>query len=183
MRWVIPAVLIISVALSGCVSGGGGKMGAKTLEVGSVFHDGERIPKEYTCEGDDINPPVYIGKLPEGTKSLAIVVDDPDAPAGTFTHWIAWNIPPTGEIPMGIPKEGEVNEPIHAIQGKNDFGRIGYNGPCPPRGHGVHHYHFRVYALDTELHLKPGSSRKDLEKAMEGHILAWGEAVGLYERR
>lgn len=181
MRWVISVVLALLVLISGCISEGGGKMGAKSLEVGSVFHDGETIPKEYTCDGNDINPPIYIGKLPEGTKSLVIIVDDPDAPAGTFTHWIAWDIPPTGEIPMGIPKRGEVKEPVHVIQGRNDFGRIGYNGPCPPRGK-PHHYHFKVYALDTELHLKAGAGRKDLEKAMEGHVLAWGEVVGLYER-
>ncbi|ASJ03746.1 hypothetical protein A3L09_06425 [Thermococcus profundus] len=182
MRGVLPLLLALLVVASGCLSGGGEKM-EKTLEVGSVFHDGEFIPKEYTCEGDDINPPIYIGKLPPETKSLVLIVDDPDAPGGTFTHWIAWNIPPTGEIPMGVPKEKAINEPIRATQGKNDFGKIGYNGPCPPRGHGVHHYHFKVYALDTELHLKGGSSRSELEKAMEGHVLAWGEVVGLYERK
>lgn len=83
-----------------------------------------------------------------------------------------------------MPKKPETDEPFHIVQGKNDFGRIGYNGPpCPPRGHGVHHYHFKVYALDTELKLEPGSSRKELEKAMEGHVIAWGEVVGLYERK
>ena len=182
MRWPIAVVLILLVAISGCISGGGERMKApKNLEVGSAFHNGEFIPKEYTCDGDDISPPIYIGKIPEGTKSLVIIVDDPDAPGGTFTHWVAWDIPPTGEIPMGIPRNEEVNKPLHIVQGKNDFGRIGYNGPCPPRGK-PHHYHFKVYALDTELHLALGSSRAELEEAMEGHVIAWGEVVGLYER-
>lgn len=182
MRWLIPILLAVLVFALGCTSEGGGNV-EKSLEIGSVFHEGEFIPKEYTCEGDDTNPPVYIAKIPDEAKSLVIIVDDPDAPGGTFTHWIAWNIPPLGEVPAWIPKKAETKEPIHIVQGKNDFGKIGYNGPCPPRGHGVHHYHFKVYALDRELHLKPGSSRKDLEKAMEGHVIAWGEIVGLYERK
>jgi Raf kinase inhibitor-like YbhB/YbcL family protein len=182
MRELVPLLLAVLVVTSGCLSGGGEKM-EKTLEVGSVFHDGDFIPKEYTCDDDDTNPPIYIGKIPSEAKSLVVIVDDPDAPGGTFTHWIAWNILPVGEIPSWIPKKPETDEPIHIIQGRNDFGRIGYNGPCPPRGHGVHHYHFKVYALDTELNLKPGSSREELERAMEGHVIAWGEIVGLYERK
>lgn len=126
----------------------------KTLEVGSVFHDRGFIPREYTCDGDGTNPPIYIGKLPGGTKSLVIIVDDPDAPGGTFTHWVAWNISPLRKIPPWIPKKGETNEPIHIVQGRNDFNRIGYNGPCPPGGHRVRHYHFKVYVLDTELNLQ-----------------------------
>ena len=182
MRWLAPLLIALLVMASGCLSGGGEKVEApKTLEIGSVFHEGDFIPKEYTCDGDDINPPLYVGKIPEGTKSLVVIVDDPDAPGGTFTHWIAWNIPPLGEIPQWIPKKGETDEPIHIVQGRNDFGRIGYNGPCPPPGK-AHHYHFKVYALDTELSLKPGSGREELEKAMEGHVLAWGELVGLYQR-
>lgn len=182
MRHWLPLLLGIIVFVSGCISGGGEKM-EKTLEIGSVFHDGEFIPREYTCEGDDINPPIYIGKIPPEAKSLVIIVDDPDAPRGTFTHWIAWNIPPRGEIPRGVPPKEVVESPLHIVQGINDFGRIGYGGPCPPPGHGVHHYHFKVYALDTELNLRPGSSRKELEKAMEDHVIAWGELVGLYERK
>ncbi len=153
------------------------------LEVGSVFHDGGYIPKKFTCEGADINPPLYLAHIPNDAKSIVIIVDDPDAPIGTFTHWIAWNIPPVEEIPEGIPREGRVNEPVKMIQGRNDFGRIGYGGPCPPRGHGVHHYHFKVYALDTTLNLSPGAGRKELEKAMKGHVIQWTEIVGLYERK
>ncbi len=182
MRWLAPLLVALLVMALGCLSGGGEKVEApKTLEVGSVFHEGDFIPKEYTCDGDDTNPPIYVGKIPEGTKSLVVIVDDPDAPGGTFTHWIAWNIPPLGEVPPWIPKKGETDEPIHIVQGRNDFGRIGYNGPCPPPGK-AHHYHFKVYALDKELGLKPGSGRDELEREMKGHVLAWGELVGLYQR-
>nr|WP_237710108.1 YbhB/YbcL family Raf kinase inhibitor-like protein [Pyrococcus sp. ST04] len=153
------------------------------MKVSSVFEENGIIPKKYTCEGADINPPLRIENIPENAKTLAIIVEDPDAPGGTFIHWVAWNIPVTTEIPEGIPKEAVVEKPIHMIQGINDFGRVGYNGPCPPRSHGVHHYHFKIYALDTELSLKPGSTKKELEKAMKGHILAEAELVGIYERK
>ncbi|AEC52761.1 hypothetical protein PNA2_1846 [Pyrococcus sp. NA2] len=154
-----------------------------SLRVSSTFENNEFIPAKYTCEGIDVNPPLKIEGLSDRAVSLVIIVDDPDAPGGTFTHWIAWNIPPVTEIPEGIPKEGVVERPIKMIQGRNDFGRIGYNGPCPPRGHGIHHYHFKIYVLDTKLDLKPGASRKELEKAMQGHIIQFGELVGLYERK
>ncbi len=178
----ISLIMVLIVLLSGCISHQKGDEKMK-LEVNSVFHEGSFIPKKYTCEGADINPPLYLAHIPSGAKSMAIIVDDPDAPIGTFTHWIAWNIPPTEQIPEGIPKIGNVSKPIRMIQGRNDFGRIGYGGPCPPRGHGVHHYHFKVYILDTTLNLPPGASRKELERAMKGHIIQWGELVGLYERK
>jgi len=182
MRTWIPLLIIALLIGSGCIGGGGEKMTApKTLEVGSVFHNGSYIPAKFTCDGEDINPPIFIGNISEKVKSLVIIVDDPDAPAGTFTHWIAWNIPPLGEIPEAVPKVGEVEKPIPMVQGRNDFGRIGYGGPCPPRG-SVHHYHFKVYALDTTLNLPQGVTRKELEKAMEGHVIQWGELVGLYKR-
>lgn len=182
MRLAVPLIITFLLIGSGCISGGGSVNAPKTLEIGSVFHEGGYIPVEFTCDGEDINPPIFIGHIDPKVKSLVIIVDDPDAPGGTFTHWIAWNIPPLGEIPKGVPKEGVVEAPIRMVQGRNDFGRIGYGGPCPPRGK-PHHYHFRVYALDTELDLPAGASRKELERAMEGHVLQWGELVGLYERR
>ncbi|MDK2854264.1 YbhB/YbcL family Raf kinase inhibitor-like protein [Thermococcus litoralis] len=175
----IPLLLGVLVLTAGCI-GGGEKM---DLKVSSVFRNNEFIPSKYTCEGADVSPPLRLEGLSDKAVSIAIIVDDPDAPIGTFTHWVAWNIPPTGEIPENIPKEEIVESPIKVIQGKNDFGRIGYNGPCPPRGHGVHHYHFKVYVLDTTLDLKPGAGKRDLEKAMEGHVIQFGELVGLYERR
>jgi Raf kinase inhibitor-like YbhB/YbcL family protein len=179
----VALILAILVVAAGCLGGGGNMNSDKTLEVGSVFHDGSFIPKKFTCEGEDVNPPIFIGNISPEAKSLVIIVDDPDAPAGTFTHWIAWNIPPRGEIPEAVPAEGTVKSPIPMIQGRNDFGKIGYGGPCPPRGHGIHHYHFKVYALDTTLDLEPGATRKELAKAMDGHVIQWGELVGLYERK
>ena len=183
-RALVAVLLMLGVLAAGCTSSkkeGGGNV-RMDLEVGSVFHNGEYIPVEFTCDGEDVNPPIFIGHIDPNAKSLAIIVDDPDAPMGTFTHWIAWDIPPLGEIPKGVPREGVVEAPIRMVQGRNDFGRIGYGGPCPPRGR-PHHYHFRVYALDTELDLPAGASRKDLERAMEGHIIQEGELVGLYERK
>nr|WP_048055437.1 YbhB/YbcL family Raf kinase inhibitor-like protein [Pyrococcus sp. NA2] len=179
MKQVATIILVFITLGLGCI-GGEKEM---SLRVSSTFENNEFIPAKYTCEGIDVNPPLKIEGLSDRAVSLVIIVDDPDAPGGTFTHWIAWNIPPVTEIPEGIPKEGVVERPIKMIQGRNDFGRIGYNGPCPPRGHGIHHYHFKIYVLDTKLDLKPGASRKELEKAMQGHIIQFGELVGLYERK
>lgn len=183
-EFVVALVLIFGMLAAGCTSqekpeGGVGM----DLEIGSIFHNGGYIPVEFTCDGENVNPPIFIGHIDPKAKSLVIIMDDPDAPGGTFTHWIAWNIPPLGEIPKGVPPQPEVDAPVHVVQGRNDFGRIGYGGPCPPRGHGVHHYHFKVYALDTTLNIKPGSSREELERAMAGHVIQWGELVGLYERK
>ena len=181
-KFVIVSLLIFVVLLSGCAQKE--KEEEKmSLKISSVFGENEFIPRKYTCEGIDINPPLKLEGLSEKAVSVAIIVDDPDAPIGTFVHWVAWNIPPTNEIPEGIPKEREVKSPIEVVQGKNDFGRIGYNGPCPPRGHGIHHYHFKVYVLDTKLDLKAGATKRDLERAMKGHIIQQGEIIGLYERR
>lgn len=138
-----------------------------------------QFPKKYTCDGEDISPKIEIEDL--NAKSIAIIVDDPDAPMGTFTHWVIWNIEPTNVIPEEIPKENEISKPFKAIQGKNNFGKIGYNGPCPPKGK-PHRYFFKIYGLDTTLDLKKGSKKKDLEKAMEGHILQSGEAMAKYGR-
>ncbi|HDG61703.1 MAG TPA: YbhB/YbcL family Raf kinase inhibitor-like protein [Thermotoga sp.] len=153
------------------------------LTISSVFKNNEVIPKKYTCEGENVSPPLQVSSIPKDTKCLAIIVDDPDAPVGTFVHWVAWSIPPVEKIPEGIPKKEKVEKPLKMVQGRNDFGKIGYDGPCPPRGHGVHHYHFKIYALDTLLDLPPGSTKKDLEKAMKGHVICWGELIGTFERR
>ncbi|MFN3692259.1 MAG: YbhB/YbcL family Raf kinase inhibitor-like protein [Fervidobacterium sp.] len=154
------------------------------LKVKSTFEENGFIPKLNTCEGEDISPKLIISGIPEKTESLAIICDDPDAPVGTFVHWIIWNIPVTGtvvEINEGIPKQEIL--PNGSMQGLNDFGKIGYNGPCPPRKHGIHHYYFKVYALDTKLDLKGKVKKRDLEKSIEGHIIAQGSIVGLYERK
>ena len=139
----------------------------------SVFQHNQPIPKKYTCDGEDVSPPLSINDIPENTKSIAIIVDDPDAPMGTFDHWIAWNISPdTGTLNEGA---------VVPVQGKNNFGELRYRGPCPPRGP-AHRYFFKVYALDTTLDLPVGSTKRQLEDSMEGHILGKGELIGTYRR-
>jgi len=137
-----------------------------------AFENNKLIPSKYTCDGDNVNPPLNIEGIPEETKSLVLIVDDPDAPMGTWDHWIVWNIPPTNKI--------EENS-IPGTEGLNDFRKHSYGGPCPPSR--THRYFFKVYALDTKLDLDPNSRKKDVEKAMKDHILAKGELVGLYRRR
>lgn len=133
-------------------------------------------PIDNTCDGEDRSPMVGLGGVSTSTsRSLAILVVDPDSPGGGgFVHWIMWNINPAAIIPETIPKTPEVNFPIQAVQGKNSFGRIGYSGPCPPRGQ-THRYFFRVYGLDTMLDLPGGSTSNQLVKAMKGHIVQYGE--------
>jgi len=137
----------------------------------SVFENKEFIPSKYTCDGEDVNPPLTIERIPEKTKSLVLIVDDPDAPSGIWDHWIVWDIPPTNKI-----KE----DSVPGVEGTNDFNKRSYGGPCPPSG--THRYFFKVYALDAKLNLDQGSRRAEIQEAMEGHILAKGELVGLYER-
>lgn len=154
------------------------------LNVTSSFKNGEFIPKKYACEGEDISPEIIVTSIPANAKTIAIICDDPDAPVGTFVHWVLWNFPVAGTkavIPEGLKKVDKLSDGTR--QGYNDFGKVGYNGPCPPKGHGVHHYHFKVYALDTTLDIKGNVKKADLEKAMKGHILTQGELVGLYERK
>jgi hypothetical protein len=137
-----------------------------------VFENNKLIPTKYSCDGDEVNPPLTIEGIPPATKTLALIVDDPDAPMGTFDHWIVWNIPPEGKI---------TENSVPGTQGLNSGGQQGYIGMCPPSG--THRYFFKLYALDVRLDLKPNSTRKkDLEKAMQGHILAKGELIGLYRR-
>ncbi len=153
------------------------------MQIVAPWPNGGQIPRDYTCDGLNKSPRLKIANIPRGTKSLAIIVSDPDAPMGTFIHWVAWNITPTDTIPSGIPKQAMVAiGNFKMMQGINDFGRIGYDGPCPPRGHGVHHYHFKVYALDTELDLKGRITARILENAVKNHILAEAEVVGIYSR-
>ncbi len=137
-----------------------------------VFNNNGLIPEKYTCEGQNINPPLTINNIPENAVSLALIMDDPDAPNGTFDHWIVWNISNVKEI-----KENS----IPGIQGKNGRNENSYTGPCPPEG--THHYHFKIYALDNELQLEESANKKSLENAMDGHIVASGELVGLYKRK
>lgn len=145
----------------------------KELKITSpAFQHNGLIPSKYTCDGENINPALQIEGIPEGTPTLALTMDDPDAPMGTWDHWIVWNIPPSNLI-----KENSVP----GIEGLNTSRTHSYGGPCPPSG--THRYFFKVYALDTKLTLNPSSTKRDLEKAMQGHILAKGEIMGKYARR
>lgn len=156
-------------------------MSAKNIEVKLGF---SQFPAEYTCDGKEISPKIELSCVnAESTniKSIAMILEDPDARPSTFTHWIIWNIKPTGIISAGIPNTGNVAKPIEAVQGINTGGEIGYMGPCPPSGK-PHRYFLRVYGLDGMLNLKPGSYRADLERAMKGHIVEQGEAMATYGR-
>jgi hypothetical protein len=145
----------------------------KELAVTSpAFENNKSIPSKYTCDGNDVNPPLIIEGTPEETKSLVLIVDDPDAPMRTWDHWVVWNILPTNKI--------EENS-VPGVEGMNSFRKHSYGGPCPPSG--THRYFFKIYALDTKLNLDSNSRKKNVEKAMKGHILAKGELVGLYSRR
>ena len=146
----------------------------------SAFPEGGMIPAKHTCDGNDVSPPLKWTGVPEGTKSLALIGDDPDAPMGTWVHWVMWNIPASvQELTEHVPPKPEL--PDGSRQGISDFRHPGYGGPCPPSG--VHRYYFKIYALNTMLDL-PGSTRKpDLVKAMKGHILAEGQLMGRYSRR
>ena len=148
--------------------------GGTKMKIGSsAFSEGGNIPSKFTCDGADLSPPLQIEGVPSGAKSLVLIVDDPDAPSGLFTHWMIWNIDPkTNSIPEGNSSNGAA--------GKNDFGKSGYGGPCPPSG--THRYYFRVFALDRPLDLKPGAKRKELDAAMKGHVIGQGEYMGRYAR-
>lgn len=139
-----------------------------------AFENNSRIPEKYTCDGEDINPPLEISGTPENAQSLVLIVDDPDAPMGTWVHWTVWNIDPkTAEISEdSVPKE--------AIQGLTDFGQPGYGGPCPPSG--THRYFFKLYALNIKLDLPKNSNKAAVEKAMREYILTQTELIGLYGR-
>lgn len=146
------------------------------------FEHGARIPRLYTCEGDDVSPPLAFDDVPDRAVSLALIVDDPDAPRGTFDHWLIWNIPSrVRTLPEAIPPQEVVEGLGPAAQGENDFGRIGYGGPCPPAGR-PHRYRFRLYALDGVLDLSPGVGRERLERAMDGHVVGEAELVGVFGR-
>jgi Raf kinase inhibitor-like YbhB/YbcL family protein len=138
------------------------------------FAEGASIPARFTCQGQNISPSLAFADVPASAKSLVLIVDDPDAPSGTFTHWLVWNIPPgTKKLPSGASPPG-------APQGTNDFGSVGYSGPCPPSG--VHRYLFHLYALNTLLHLPSGASRTDLDAAIRGHVMATAVLEGHYTR-
>jgi Raf kinase inhibitor-like YbhB/YbcL family protein len=134
-----------------------------------AFNDGDPIPRQYTCDGENAPPPLWFGGAPAKARTLAIVLDDPDASGGLFTHWVVWNIPTNAQTVMD------------GVQGTNDFGKTGYGGPCPPSGE--HRYVFHLFALDGSLHLQPSSKRPDVDAAMTGHIVGEAKLTGRYARK
>jgi Raf kinase inhibitor-like YbhB/YbcL family protein len=154
--------------------------GGKDMQIkSSAFKGGARIPAKYTCDGVDVSPPLTWGKLPAGTQYLALICDDPDAPTGTWVHWVIYDIPANiTSMPEKLPPLKEVAN--GAKQGMNDFRSIGYGGPCPPSGE--HRYFFKLYALDGPTGLKPGANKAQLLAVMKGHILAEAELMGKYKR-
>lgn len=146
----------------------------------TAFPDGQTIPSRYTCEGEDISPELSWGLPPSGTKAFALISDDPDAPRGTWVHWVVYNIPSSvRQLSEAFPKDAEL--PDGTRQGMTDFGRIGYGGPCPPSG--IHRYFFKLYALERTLPLPPGVTAKELEESMYGHVLAEAKLLGTYRRK
>lgn len=145
----------------------------------TAFRNGDSVPKKFTCDGLDVSPALSWSDPPAGTKSLAIIADDPDAPGGTWVHWVLYDLPAdTRKLPESLAKDREL--PNGALQGRNDFGKIGYNGPCPPRG-SAHRYFFKLYALNSKTGLKAGATKSDLERAMKGRVLAQTQFIGKYQ--
>lgn len=180
------SILFLFIVISSCNSKDQskakkiGKKDVKIIITSSAFKEGGIIPKQYTCDGKDISPPLAWSSVPDSTKSLALICDDPDAPMGTWVHWVIFNLPlELKELPENVPPENTLKN--GAKQGQNDFRKIGYGGPCPPGG--THRYYFKLYALDTVINLGAGSTKKQLLKAMEGHILAKGQLMGKYRRQ
>ena len=157
------------------------KASATKLEFKSAaFQHESSIPKRYTCDGENLSPALSWTDPPAGAQTYALIMDDPDAPAGTFVHWVVYNLPATAHLlPEGV--RGNDTLPSGALQGVNDFPQPGYGGPCPPPGK-PHRYYFKLYALDTKLDLSPGAQKKDVEQAMKGHVLAEGLLMGRYRR-
>ncbi|MBU9888896.1 MAG: YbhB/YbcL family Raf kinase inhibitor-like protein [Candidatus Omnitrophica bacterium] len=169
--------LVLGICLIATIAGAEEAMMKGTIRVSSpAFREGQSIPIEHTCDGADISPPLQWTGVPAGTKSLALIADDPDAPGGDWVHWVLYDLPPdTDHLSPEVPAT-----PARGIQGRTDFGRTGYGGPCPPRG--THRYFFKIYALDRMSGLGPGATKQVLLEAMRGHILAEGQLMGTYRR-
>ena len=170
--------LIVSLFLI-CLLLAGGEAMALDIE-SAAFNDGDIMDPKYTCKGDDMSPQLSWSDIPDGTQSLALVCDDPDAPFMTWVHWVVYDIPATV---TGLPEAVAADETLAngAKQGRNDFRKIGYGGPCPPPG-GPHRYYFKLYALDAMLGLEPGVTKKELLKAMEGHVIGEAQLIGHFKR-
>jgi Raf kinase inhibitor-like YbhB/YbcL family protein len=181
MLTVLTALSLAATAFAGCESEQPPEEVKMALNVsGSAFAEGSSIPIKYSCQGEDVSPTLQWDEPPTGTQSFALIMDDPDAPGGVFTHWVLFNIPANvRQLGEGVPAQEQLQN--GALQGKNDFGRIGYGGPCPPHGT-AHRYRFTLYALDRALDTKPGASKKQVLDAMKEHILAQGQLMGTYQR-
>lgn len=184
-RWKVPlASAFIACLACACSSDDSkpAKEQAMSIQLmSSAVVEGQPIPREYTCDGRDVSPPLKWSGAPMNTRSFALIADDPDAPAGTWVHWVLFNVPAaTTELAEGVANVPQL--PNGARQGLNDFRRLGYGGPCPPPGK-THRYFFKLHALDQHLDLKPGATKGDLLKAMKGHILAEGQLMGSYQRK
>ena len=183
--WQMMAVLLVlslvAIAFAGCESEQPPEEVKTMLSVStSAFEEGGGIPIKYSCEGEDVSPALQWDEPPVGTQSFTLIMDDPDAPVAVFTHWVIFNIPSDSrQLAEAIPPQDQL--PRGALQGKNDFGRIGYGGPCPPPG-SAHRYHFTLYAVDIALDAIPGASKKQVLDAMEGHILDQDQLTGTYQR-
>lgn len=169
--------------MSGCGSTAQPPVSAPEAELelkSAALDPGETIPERYTCDGEDISPPLTWGDPPANTESFALIVDDPDAPIGTWVHWVLFNIPSDRRaLPGDVPAQERLSD--GSVQGKNSWGRIGYGGPCPPSG-STHEYAFKLYALDTMLEVDPGAKKNEVLNAVEGHILAEGQLAARYSR-
>ena len=179
--------VLFATAMLGCLvtASGADKTNPQkvmSLQITSTaFSEGQPIPAKYSCAGSDISPPLQWTNTPANTKSFALIADDPDAPVGTWVHWVLYDLPANA---TGLPEDVAKTQTISsgAKQGMNTWPRLGYGGPCPPPGK-PHRYFFKLYALDTMLNLKPGATKKDVEAAMKGHILAEGQLMGTYQRK
>ena len=161
-------VIFSALGVASVLAAGEGKMKITS----SAFEEGTNIAQKFSCDGSNVNPPLHFEGIPPEAKSLVLIVDDPDAPSGLFTHWLVWNVDPkTVDI-------AENSAPQGAVQGRNDFGKSGYGGPCPPSG--THRYYFKIFALDQTLNLKPAAKRKEVDAAIRGHTIGQGELMGRY---
>lgn len=185
-------IVFVIMLLAGCQSGGQTATAQKSSSDKSgdsnmtfslqspSFSNGSPIPRKFACEGSDSSPALQWDNFPANTQSLALIVDDPDAPAGTWTHWVVYDLPPNArQLPEGAPKQPSLAD--GGAQGTNDFGKIGYGGPCPPPGK-PHRYFFKLYALNAKLNLKPGATRAQVEQAMQDHVIGKAEWMGTYQR-
>jgi Raf kinase inhibitor-like YbhB/YbcL family protein len=176
------AALLLGFGLCGAGADAANTSSKGPMQLSSpAFGENEIIPAKYTCDSENVSPPLKWNGVPTETKSFALIADDPDAPMGTWVHWVLFDLPSTTtELPEALPKSQYI--PGRAKQGLNDFKHLGYGGPCPPPGK-AHRYFFKLYALDSVLDLKPGATKKEVERAMGKHIVAQGQLMGTYERK